>query len=873
MFGNIQQCYISTNLKQFENIILKDWNLQPYNDKIYPSLFVGLYSKEDIDTFKKHNHSRYLFLYGSDIEFIIENNWINEINIKIFATNKLVTQIFVRTEENKRRLESYGVDCSILSIDIVNPYTYNYNNNINITTSRKRIFIYDGFDPKYKYHYGEKEINKIINKLTPYKFIFSSSINKNDPNYLENIVKIYASCFIGFQIIDHDIQIAQDFCRLNIPYICNGNTITNCRKWEYLQDIINIITKREMKFDFFKAVLYNEELRTKKMSNYGKYNKYICNFYNNTQLKMKDYIITLLIPKKEIQHFTPEKKEYIYKLINLFKTIGYQSELLYYDEHTQNSNVKRVFLIWGTPSCLELYQSGKVGNYDIVIQSLDFQEEEIQKYPNIAISTTINYLSKLGMNIYCFGTEENMKDINLKDKTFIINHNNHTKTWEEILEDPEIDNNNSSYVQWYNVMCNIQAREIKYIPRRMFERTKYTYSSLPNIDFSKILNPFQKNKKLIYKLTMKNKTTLIFYDDENKYIFKYENQIFTYESKIINTHKAIFYIIHENNKYNIYINNIFLDEITKITNIELSSSQNEKIVSLLYPVSTKQIMKENLINILYTFQRYENKETKHQYTIAHMDTIDENIFDEYILNSHWDYIFVENNKPHIYQFNRGYTKNLYQYICYTDWILFYDIDLVFDDSIIDDMMNYTNDYDIIKPYEEQVIYTHPKQKLDFMTNYQNNIKQFCEKLPDRKFFFPFAGGAFMIKKSVMMDLGGFDEINDYGYEDVFLDIAFLEKKIKSFRLSNKIFHLYHESRECESSEKIEEFNKKYYCCFYRKDKNYIDKQRVFNYHDHCQHETKYLDKLIEQKKKMNANLRLFFSEEYKNYANLKPQIQ
>ncbi len=786
MFGNIHQCYISTNLKQFENIILKDWNLQPYSDKIYPSLFVGLYSKQDLDIFKKHNHSRYLFLYGSDIEFIIENNWINEINIKIYETNSLVTQIFVRTEENKKRLESFGIDCSILNIDIINPYTYNYNNNIKITTARKKIFIYDGFDSNYKYHYGEKEINKIIKNLTPYKFIFSSSIDKSNPNFLQNIVNAYTSCFIGLQIIDHDIQVAQDFYRLNIPYICNGTTVINCRKWNYLQDIINIITKREMKFDFFKAVLYNPDIRTKKMCDYGKYNKYICNFENNTKLKIKDYIITLLIPQKEIQHFSPEKKEYIHNLIKVFKTIGYQCELIYYDQYIKNdfnSNIKRLFLIWGTPSCLELYQSGKVGNCDIVFQSLDFQEEEIQKYPITAISTTIDYLSKLGMNIYCFGTE-NTNDIFLKDNLFTINHNNHTKTWEEILEDPEIDNNNSPYVQWYNVLCNIIAHEIKYIPRKMFERTKYTYSPFPNIDFSKILIPFQKNKKLIYKLTIKNKTNLIFYDNEHKYIFKYENQNFIYDNKIINTNKAIFYVIYDNNIYNFYLNNIFLCKMTKITNIELSSLQNENIVSILYQISTKQITKENLINTLYTLQRYQNKETKHQYAIIHIDTInenifDENIFDEYILNSYWDYIFIENNNLYIYH-----------YICYTNWVLFNNINIVFDDIIIDNMMTYTNEYDIIKLYEAQIFYTHPKQKFDFLKNYQNDIKQFCNKLPEKKSSNQFITDIFIIKKSMIREFDG-----DRGNINIniFLDTTLPGKKIKYYCSNNKIFYLYHES--------------------------------------------------------------------------------
>ena len=230
-------------------------------------------------------------------------------------------------------------------------------------------------------------------------------------------------------------------------------------------------------------------------------------------------------------------------------------------------------------------------------------------------------------------------------------------------------------------------------------------------------------------------------------------------------------------------------------------------------------------------------------------------------NDKLNYIYVENP----YFFNLGYTRNLYKYLNLSENIMFIDCDIPIEKKQIDIMVNQLKEFDIVKPYDKQLIYLTRDEKYNYIK------KPFTSnKMPDT--LFTITGGITIFKKNVLEECGGYEELNCYAYEDRFLDVIVLHKGYKIKKNEFNLIHLWHpklfnvgeETNWNIRNKKCINFNKKYYNCLWGRAKDFL--------HDCCNHKTEYIDELIEHKKNNNFNLNLFKNNKFIDSIIMKEEL-
>ena len=369
------------------------------------------------------------------------------------------------------------------------------------------------------------------------------------------------------------------------------------------------------------------------------------------------------------------------------------------------------------------------------------------------------------------------------------------------------------------------------------------------------------NNKLKYKIKLFNCQTFNIDTSLNSYKFLLKNNIIYVNDSsfsIDGSLNKILYIFQvNNNEYNLLINQKHIIKLDKIKNIDLLSNNYYKC-SINIPIGLKNSSIETLINFKYSIEKYINYD--YQINILHTDSYIYTIDEIALANDNLNYIFVENP----YNFNLGYTRNLYKYLSLSANILFVDCDIPLYEKYVDIMVKQAEDYDIIKPYDKILINLTKEEKIEYLK------KPF---VPNRKAekIYSITGGITLIKKSIIDSLGGYEEINTHGCEDRFLDVMILYKNYKIKKNDFKLVHLWHPLSAyliknhiyLENKQKI--FNKKYYnCLFTKKCENHI--------HEYCCHKNENVDKLIHHKKKYNANLNLFVDNKYTDSIILKPEL-
>tara|TARA_B100000902_G_scaffold398728_1_gene466605 strand:- start:3517 stop:4653 length:1137 start_codon:yes stop_codon:yes gene_type:complete len=369
------------------------------------------------------------------------------------------------------------------------------------------------------------------------------------------------------------------------------------------------------------------------------------------------------------------------------------------------------------------------------------------------------------------------------------------------------------------------------------------------------------NNKLKYKIKLFNCQTFNIDTSLNSYKFLLKNNIIYVNDSsfsIDGSLNKILYIFQvNNNEYNLLINQKHIIKLDKIKNIDLLSNNYYKC-SINIPIGLKNSSIETLINFKYSIEKYINYD--YQINILHTDSYIYTIDEIALANDNLNYIFVENP----YNFNLGYTRNLYKYLSLSVNILFVDCDIPLDEKYIDIMVKQAEEYDIIKPYDKILINLTKEEKIEYLK------KPF---VPNRKAekIYSITGGISLIKKSIIDSLGGYEEINTYGYEDRFLDVMILYKNYKIKKNDFKLVHLWHPIQASLINnfnifdKNVRIFNKKYYNCFYTK-------PCINNLHENCCHNNDYIDKLIEHKKKYNANLNLFIDNNFKDSIILKEEL-
>ena len=397
-----------------------------------------------------------------------------------------------------------------------------------------------------------------------------------------------------------------------------------------------------------------------------------------------------------------------------------------------------------------------------------------------------------------------------------------------------------------------------------------------NTEISKIINKIKNfNSDNIYYNSYKIGQ---YFNVENNSKNKLKYQIFLYKNhnikivcnnKIYNIKK---YLIEEenilriyelsNNKNEVYINDIFILTISTIIDIKLAKNNKYKC-SINIPISFDNTSLECLINFDFNIKKYL-KHKNIQLNILHTDN-DNNILDNLVISNKINYIYVKNP----YNFNLGYTRNLYKYLNLSKYVYYSDIDIYTTEKQLNTMLEQINDYDIVKPYNRLLYNLSKEEKYEYIVTQDISI---INKNITKTKLYSISGGNTLFREQILKDCGGYEELNCYGNEDRFMDVILLEKKYKVFKNNFDMYHLWHDKTFLNDikkwnylNKKALNYNKKYYnCTFNENNKN--------DMHENCNHITKYIDDIIKHKKKYNFNLNLFNNNKYINNIIMKPEL-
>ena len=191
------------------------------------------------------------------------------------------------------------------------------------------------------------------------------------------------------------------------------------------------------------------------------------------------------------------------------------------------------------------------------------------------------------------------------------------------------------------------------------------------------------NNKLKYKIKLFNYQTFNIDTSSNNYKVLLQNNIININDcsfSIDESLNKILYIFQvNNNEYNLLINQKHIIKLDKIISIDLLNNNYYKC-SINIPIGLKNSSVETLINLKYSIEKYRNYD--YQINILHTDSYIYTIDEIALANDNLNYIFVENP----YNFNLGYTRNLYKYLSLSDNILFIDCDIPLDEKYIDKIL-------------------------------------------------------------------------------------------------------------------------------------------------------------------------------------------
>jgi GT2 family glycosyltransferase len=144
-------------------------------------------------------------------------------------------------------------------------------------------------------------------------------------------------------------------------------------------------------------------------------------------------------------------------------------------------------------------------------------------------------------------------------------------------------------------------------------------------------------------------------------------------------------------------------------------------------------------------------------------------------------IFIQNDSV----FNKSACLNAGAKASNHSFLFFNDCDIVMENQNYKDALLGLIDYDVVNPYSSIRYFNQDNTRTVIKTNnfetYDRIVKPSI-----------ISGGAFLIRKSVFNEVGGFDEAcMGFGYEDTIFDLKLLRLGYKILTLNNYSMHLYH----------------------------------------------------------------------------------
>jgi predicted RNA-binding protein Jag len=223
----IRQCYVSPSLGPFKNEFIKRFDLENYKLANIPTLFFGMYTREDFMVLKRHTGDSYIIFEGHDIELLKQSGQLNY--IKNISNLK---GIFSVTKAIEKKLNNLNINNKYVELEFVDKDIFVFQGN----TDKKKIYVYNGFSKENEKLFGKNIYDNIINKLDKYEIIFSNTLNV----MYSDLPNIYNQCFIGLCMIDDENPI-REMISMGIPVI--NNTEEGCIRWNFIDDVLDTINK------------------------------------------------------------------------------------------------------------------------------------------------------------------------------------------------------------------------------------------------------------------------------------------------------------------------------------------------------------------------------------------------------------------------------------------------------------------------------------------------------------------------------------------------------------------------------------------------------------------------------------------------------
>ena len=218
--------YVSEALNHFKKRFQKCYCKKDDHDGV--CIFFGIYSIKDINKLKNHRGYKFLIWGGTDC------NWNYRDRVNNFEIIKKIPDLYhiAISRDIQERLYLKNVESIFLDLNLVDKELFKP-----VSKKGESIFIYNGYTKGNECVYGNKIYVEVVKKLPKFNFIYSNELNLP----YEEIPQIYAKCFIGLRLTEHDgnANMVQEMRAMNIPVVHNLSDYG--LKWRNVDDIIGYI--------------------------------------------------------------------------------------------------------------------------------------------------------------------------------------------------------------------------------------------------------------------------------------------------------------------------------------------------------------------------------------------------------------------------------------------------------------------------------------------------------------------------------------------------------------------------------------------------------------------------------------------------------
>jgi hypothetical protein len=202
------QCCVSESLIHLKDRLFKKYSMIEYNNIDKPSVFFGIYRKEDIERLQQHSGKKIIIWGGTDcnVDIHCRSNMVKLVKNLSNVTHLSISEC-ISNSLKKRNVTSLPFCLNMVDKDIFKP----------VSNLGSKIFIYNGIAKGNEQNYGKEIYEEIVKRLPEFEYIYSNELGIP----YEKMPEIYSRCFIGLRLTQHDgnANMIQDIDLMIIPFL------------------------------------------------------------------------------------------------------------------------------------------------------------------------------------------------------------------------------------------------------------------------------------------------------------------------------------------------------------------------------------------------------------------------------------------------------------------------------------------------------------------------------------------------------------------------------------------------------------------------------------------------------------------------------